>query len=445
MWQEEGFGLGMDIMMKEGYAGGVGGGSFQADGTPKSMRAYPMTHEPLWGMPCPGCKGSPSVFRSAVYANAINDGRVDNTFYALIHRTTDFQMLSTVELVSRELHDLASVWRSHAHLSSGFVQPIVRGTSAVVDPRQPMAPPSTTVTGRVWVEPPPPSLNRSAASTYACLHVVLVHPSNFPAFLGVAIDRMPPETAHLATGAAAGGGVVLPLTRMFEGTSPEPLNATLWPNGTATFADIFALQGTNVYRIGCSVEVLKTHPPPGELCLSDCDFEASALEPWRPLMPSSDWGSHLQMVSDARTSLIADSSAAYQGRYAAKINVPNAMPIVLQLPINGKDFVTGGTVRVSLAVRASLAGTAVGVVWHNHSSVPPPTASNRMLTPAGGDWSHATWEVLCGGSAPSAKDFPLVFWAQAPAASASGVKVWVDAVSVVRAADAAASAPLVVA
>jgi hypothetical protein len=58
MWQEEGFGLGMDVMMKEGYGGGVGGGQFVAEGTPKNLRDYPMTLEPLWGMADPGAKGS---------------------------------------------------------------------------------------------------------------------------------------------------------------------------------------------------------------------------------------------------------------------------------------------------------------------------------------------------------------------------------------------------
>ena len=29
LWQEEGFGLGMDVMMKEGYGGGVGGGQYE--------------------------------------------------------------------------------------------------------------------------------------------------------------------------------------------------------------------------------------------------------------------------------------------------------------------------------------------------------------------------------------------------------------------------------
>ena len=42
MWQEEGFGLGLDVVMKEGYAGLIGASSPTFEGTPKTMKAYPM-------------------------------------------------------------------------------------------------------------------------------------------------------------------------------------------------------------------------------------------------------------------------------------------------------------------------------------------------------------------------------------------------------------------
>jgi len=37
------------------------------------------------------------------------------------------------------------------------------------------------------------------------------------------------------------------------------------------------------------VAALKTPTVAGELCAADCDFEESALESWRPLMPSAAW------------------------------------------------------------------------------------------------------------------------------------------------------------
>ena len=39
MWQEEGFGLGLDVVMKEGYAGLIGASSPTFKGTPKTMKA----------------------------------------------------------------------------------------------------------------------------------------------------------------------------------------------------------------------------------------------------------------------------------------------------------------------------------------------------------------------------------------------------------------------
>ena len=48
MWQEEGYGLGLDVVMKEGYGGGAGGGKFTPEGTPANLRDFPMSFEPIW-------------------------------------------------------------------------------------------------------------------------------------------------------------------------------------------------------------------------------------------------------------------------------------------------------------------------------------------------------------------------------------------------------------
>ena len=286
MWQEEGFGLGMDVMMKEGYGGGVGGGSFRPFGTPRTERDYPMTLEPLWGMADPGAKGSVQVLRSAVYAGAISSGKVDNSFYALNRKDSgDYEMIGVCETTARELSDLSAALRSRAHLSPSFVQPIVRGLSAVVDPRQPDGRPSSWITGRVWLEAAPSSMNASAAADYTCMHLVVLHGADFPAVLAVAVDHLPPQTRLL--GSPSASGFVVPMTRMYRGTNPDVINLTLAPNGTATFNDIWDVQATNVYRLGCDVASLKAPPAVGELCTADCDFEESALEPWRPLMVSA--------------------------------------------------------------------------------------------------------------------------------------------------------------
>ena len=43
MWQEEGFGLGLDVVMKEGYAGLIGASQPVFKGTPNTLKAYPMS------------------------------------------------------------------------------------------------------------------------------------------------------------------------------------------------------------------------------------------------------------------------------------------------------------------------------------------------------------------------------------------------------------------
>ena len=49
--------------MKEGYAGLIGASSPTFKGTPKSMKAYPMSLEPLWA--CGDCSASPQALRAA--------------------------------------------------------------------------------------------------------------------------------------------------------------------------------------------------------------------------------------------------------------------------------------------------------------------------------------------------------------------------------------------
>jgi hypothetical protein len=78
---QDGYGLGMDVAMKEGYGGGVGFVPYEPHGNPEKsqLRNYPMTHEPLWGMPDPENKGSSTVLRSAVYAHTVSRLEVDKS------------------------------------------------------------------------------------------------------------------------------------------------------------------------------------------------------------------------------------------------------------------------------------------------------------------------------------------------------------------------------
>ena len=113
MWQEEGFGLGLDVVMKEGYAGLIGASAPKFEGTPNSMKAYPMTLEPLWA--CGDCAGSPQALRSTVYGKALTQS-TDNNFYVGTDRTANgrnWQIMAATETVSTE-HVLPQPLRVHA-------------------------------------------------------------------------------------------------------------------------------------------------------------------------------------------------------------------------------------------------------------------------------------------------------------------------------------------
>jgi hypothetical protein len=144
-------------------------------------------------------KGSPQVLRSAVYGGAIATGESDNNFYALMRKDSgDYEMIAACEKIGRELSELSSSFRSRAHLSPGYTQPVMRGLSLVVDPSKPSSKPTDGVTGRVWVEGVPASLAEngggSGAQGYFCAHVVVMHGGAFPAFLQIALGT---ENARL--------------------------------------------------------------------------------------------------------------------------------------------------------------------------------------------------------------------------------------------------------
>ena len=66
---QDGFGLSLDVVMKEGYGPGAGIVQYTppGHGTPSSFRAYPMTFATIWSMPDPHKKGSALVLRDAMY------------------------------------------------------------------------------------------------------------------------------------------------------------------------------------------------------------------------------------------------------------------------------------------------------------------------------------------------------------------------------------------
>ena len=162
-------GLGLDVVMKEGYAGIIGASSPRFNNTPKaSLKNYPMTLEPLWA--CGDCSASPQALRSTVYGKVLTQGS-DNNFYVGTDRTANgrnWQIMAATETVSTELQALTGSVRSRAHLERGFIQPTVSCTHGMVLPtpratwRQ--GAPSFAPTGKNWGSQEP-SLLTSMSST----------------------------------------------------------------------------------------------------------------------------------------------------------------------------------------------------------------------------------------------------------------------------------------
>ena len=103
------------------------------------------------------------------------------------------------------------------------------------------------------------------------MHVVAVNTQRFPLMTQLLLDSLglPP--------AVVDGQRHLSIQRVFRGTEPTPINATLFPNGSASFSDIWDVQATNIYRIGCDPALISVLPSDTEMCIDNCDFEVRML------------------------------------------------------------------------------------------------------------------------------------------------------------------------
>lgn len=168
LWQEDGFGLGMDVAMKEGYGGGIGSADFQPTGTPTKhqLRSYPMTFEPLWSMPDPMAKSSAPELRSAVYANTFGDIYDNNYYVNNPDGNADWLIQVAADIVSNEMAELLPAFRSDVKLSAGFVQPIVRDITPFTDSSDPSKPKLCEIRARAFTEPPAVGIPLASADMY---------------------------------------------------------------------------------------------------------------------------------------------------------------------------------------------------------------------------------------------------------------------------------------
>jgi hypothetical protein len=468
---QDGFGLGMDVAMKESYGGGVGFVPYEPEGNPhkSQLRNFPMTHEPLWSMPDPEAKGSPTVLRSAVYSHTMAS-QYDNNFY--VTNPTGYgswPMDISTMVASNEMSMLTPAFRNMERFKKDYVQPILRDIGAgVIDPANPTRPLSTKVAGRIWTEPLPSGVNESAASNYYCNHVVAGHGSNFPLMTTLSLDNMTlPASAILPaphTSAVEGVIGVVRIQRLFRGSNPFPINGTVWTNGSITFSDIFDLQTTNVYRLGCIVPMPSNE---GELCamesgtangpksrgaMTSCDFEncvgggSGSITPGVGRDPGSEAGlsgllnDNEQLVqlnmTDDRTWGRCDSSTPYNGRYAARINVPTTFPVNFGLASAVDTYNATGSFKVRWAARSSPAGMKLGVVWQQTLRGEVAGASQVSKKPDKIETLSAEWQVFEAivqtQTYPSKGHWAAIqLWMQSD--WGTGGIVWIDAVSITNA------------
>ena len=421
-----------------------------------------MTLEPLWA--CGDDAGSPAALRSTVYGKALTQG-TDNTFYVGTDRTANgrnWQIMAATETVSTELQALTGSLRSRAHLEQDYIQPIAECTHGIVLPTpeykpQPNGSFSNLISARVFQEEQPQGMNVSAASHYFCYVVVSVNAKPFPFFATLQIDhlRLPQRVLP-----KPGRTTQLPLTRRFKGTCKSApctsfdLNATIYSNGSAVFTDMYDVETTNVYQLGCQLELLRSPTTPGELCTggggrngNDCDFELSDLARGM-YMPA--WAETMLMEfnkTDYRQYISLDSADPYHGRHSARINAPNAD--VLMMPVqtaNDGSLKAGGSAgryRVRFAARSSPAGAVAGAIFeqyapHGPRAMGPPTVSEgaRLST----EWQLIEQTVtvapvncssVVAGKPPTVcGKVPLQLWFRSP--FGTGALIGVDDISVIK-------------
>ena len=450
--------------MKEGYAGLIGASSPTFKGTPKSMKAYPMSLEPLWA--CGDCSASPQALRSTVYGKVLTQGS-DNNFYVGTDRTANarnWQIMTATETVSTELQSLTGSIRSRAHFQPGYVQPEATCVHGVVLPTpvykpQPNGSFTSLVSARVFREETPAGMNASAAERYFCHTLVAVNTRPYPFFATLRLDHLDLPAAVLPR---AGTTKELPVTRLFRGSCNAKdgtdggtcdLNATLYPNSSAVLTDMFDIESTNVYRLGCDHELLKKQTAPGDLCTGgtsrsshDCGFEMDDLTRGM-YMPS--WAETMLLEfnsTDYRQYVDLDSADPFHGRHSARINAPNAdvllMPVQTSIDAGFKTGQGAGRYRVRFAARSSPAGVATGALFtqfapHGSKMMGPPSveslaASQTVLTT---EWQIVEHEVeakpVPNCSAPvSCAKVPLMIWARSP--FGTGALIGIDDISVVK-------------
>ena len=273
-WSEEAAGLGIDVVMKEAYGGGMS--------TMAAYREFPMTYEPLVGMPDPHALGSQPAVEAHAYLGALTAG--------MFH--TNFFVYNPVQAVKWSQSYAASRF---AAMTGELLPSFFRGGAALDADAGGTVNPATGGPVKIW------------ASWYAeselCGHAVVVNSASIPTAFAA---RLPPAVGTTFDAA----------TRIFD----EAYDVTLVGNELRDFLDA---RQAKVYRLGCVAPA-----PDAANLVAYGDFEQPELidlnNPgqfftFRP--GASGYDCHNTSVVDDRCRVTSSTAAPKSGRYAAKVNL----------------------------------------------------------------------------------------------------------------------------
>ena len=367
-WTEEGAGLAMDVMMKEGCKrstcidsrcichtgtpfsprwqimlpselllrdsrdthaadGGAVGSGFPY---PAQYRVFPMTFEPLVLMPDPAALSTPHVYRAHSYSGAVAAGMFHtNAFVENNWQFGDWQVGMAVAQYSAEMTELLPAFTSRERFfPTNPPRPEVTVSSAVCTPLEigAEAKGPYTLVAKVLTEQMPA---HGVTAGYYCHTLVTVNPHSTPCVGTFTLKDL-----------LAGSGLPqsfpvhqLQAQRLFNGQYLK--NVTSQSNDTVVLTDMLDERTANVYRIGCDtaafasyntsknfivdgdIETLSDPGAPGHL-LGIVQPKHAAGKP-----TSGSYGAVMSIGlnrSDDRTRVTSSLADPYSGRYSAKVN-----------------------------------------------------------------------------------------------------------------------------
>eukprot|EP00947_MAST-08B_sp_MAST-8B-sp1_P001693 g1693.t1 len=425
-WTEEGAGLGLDVLMHEGYGAGITTG---LDGV---RHTFPTEWTNFVNMPDPSSLGPRHAIRAHTYAGALSgDGWGLSTFVYNQEQYYDTRANSAILDYAGEVAELlpsmlSSQWSEDPAAGGPCISwnspcPVSVNVTMVDLPELLPHPDRVDnrpvrVVSRLLLEAAPPD----ALPGYYCMHVVVVSEASAPSLLQYKFSGLPPNATSMQ--------------RLFNSDYSVNISAD-----TGIAHDILGGKSVAVHRIGCGGAGSGFLPAtnPREM-VKGGDFEATAevgpglllsdhhYGPWyvahsgveddlaRPgfLLPHGP-------MTDERVRVNADTADAHGGRHAALVNLASQVEVRFPVPL---WKLPPGLVHGQLTVWAR--SSPPGVV------VTPQVSSQTQGSPVtlGVEWTPLHAHLTVNGSA-SAGARTTVVQLVLNSPHSTGGKVWLDDLS----------------